>query len=87
MGRISNISPESFRGFITSQGLKCIRITGGHEVWSKSGMKRPVIFQTHINPIPEFIIKNNLRNLNKTRKDLEDFLTNNNDETLSDRLC
>lgn len=36
-------------------------------------MERPITLQTHISPIPEFIIKNCLRNLGLTRKEFEEF--------------
>lgn len=82
MGTISNISIAVFRNYLRSLGLKCDRVKGGHEVWSKGGMQRPVIFQTHIDPIPEFIIKNNLRNIGKTRKEFEAFLKDTGDNLL-----
>lgn len=74
MGTLSNVSLDKFRAFLKESGLTCVRTTGGHEVWSKSGMSRPVIIQTHVDPVPEFILKNDLRNMGKTRKDLEIFL-------------
>lgn len=82
MGSISNISIVIFRDYLRSLGLKCDRPKGGHEVWSKEGMQRPVVFQTHIDPIPEFIIKNNLRNIGKTRKEFEVFLKNTGNDPL-----
>lgn len=51
-----------------------ISIEGGHEKWHKNGCLRPIIIQTHIDPIPEFIIKNNLRSLGLTRKDFIDWM-------------
>lgn len=74
MGTLSNISIDDFRSHLLANGLECIRTTGGHEVWSKPGMTRPVILQTHIEPIPEFIVKNNLRSIGKTRKEFEEYL-------------
>ena len=74
MGTLSNITIERFRDYLRENGLTCIRVTGGHEVWSKDGLSRPVIIQTHIDPIPEFILKNNLRNIGKTRKEFEEFM-------------
>lgn len=74
MGTLSNISIDDFRSYLLANGLECIRTTGGHEVWSKPGMTRPVILQTHIEPIPEFIVKNNLRSIGKTRKEFEEYL-------------
>ena len=74
MGALSNINLEKFRLFLTANGLSCIRTAGGHEVWYKKGMTRPVVFQTHLNPIPEFILKNSLRDLGITRKEFEEYL-------------
>ena len=42
----------------------------------KSGMLRPVIFQTHNDPIPEFIIKNNLRTLGLGKDEFLSLLEN-----------
>lgn len=73
-GTCSNIDIKQFRKFLKSQGLEPIGVTGGHEKWKKAGLLRPVIFQTHINPIPLPVVKNNLRTMNCTIKDLEEFL-------------
>ena len=48
MGTLSNITIERFRDYLRENELTCIRVTGGHEVWSKDGLSRPVIIQTHI---------------------------------------
>lgn len=69
MGALSNISIEQFRAVLAALGLECVRTKGGHEAWSKPGMLRPVIFQTHVNPVPEFIIRSNLRSLGITREE------------------
>lgn len=63
MRTLANITIDEFRAILQRQGLTLVRVKGGHEVWAKPGMLRPVIIQTHINPIPEFIVRNNLRNL------------------------
>ena len=49
-------------------------INAGHEKWTRRDLTRPIIVQTHIDPVPEFIIKNALRSLNLTRKDFFDIL-------------
>jgi len=36
---------------------------------SRKDLRRPVIFQTHINPVPERIIKSNLRTLEMSRNE------------------
>jgi len=65
--KLSNIPIQIFRKFLESQGLKIIKDTkgrGGHEKWSKTTMDRPITIQTHIDPVPEFIVKQVLRHLN-----------------------
>ena len=72
--KLSNISIAQFREFLFEIGCTRISIEGGHEKWHKNGCLRPIIIQTHIYPIPEFIIKNNLRSLGLTRKDFIDWM-------------
>jgi len=69
--KLSNIPVNEFRKFLESQGLNIIRDgkgRGGHEKWSKSGIDRPVTIQTHIDPVPEFIVKQVLRHLKIDKK-------------------
>ena len=69
--KLSNISLNDFRSFLSLQGLKVIKTTkgrGGHEKWSRSDLNRPITIQTHVNPVPEFIIKQVLRHLSMTRE-------------------
>jgi len=66
---LRNISISKWKAFLELALCKYIGTVGGHEKWTRSDILRPIIFQTHIDPIPEFIIKNNLRNLNYTKKD------------------
>ena len=74
MGQLSNIKLSQFRAFLQSKGLTMSHTHGGHEIWTKVGLKRPVTFQTHVEPIPEFIIRNNLTVIGATRAELIDFL-------------
>ena len=70
--KLSNIALKDFRTFLKLQGLNLIKDSkgrGGHEKWSKLGMYRPITIQTHIDPIPEFIVKQVLRHLKMSRKD------------------
>jgi hypothetical protein len=75
MGKFKNISLRVFRNYLIFCGLNHIRTKGGHEVWSAKGLTRPVILQTHIDPIPEFIIKNNIRTMGRTEDDFLSFLS------------
>lgn len=67
--RLANISLSEFRLFLRKVGCAPQSIKGGHEKWTRSDLFRPIIIQTHIDPVPEFIIKNALRNLNLTKTD------------------
>ena len=75
--KLTNIPIKDFRNFLSNQGLNIIKSTkgrGGHEKWSKQGMERPITIQTHIDPVPEFIVKQVLRHLNMSRnKFFEEF--------------
>ena len=71
---LRNISVAKFQAFLELCLCKHIRTKGGHEVWSRADLRRPVILQTHIDPIPEFIVKNNLRVLGCTAKEFFEVL-------------
>ena len=76
MKRLSNISLREFRDFLTSQGLHLFRTKGGHEAWFKEGLTRPVIIQTHEDPVPEDVVCANLRTLNISKSDFLKVLNN-----------
>lgn len=67
--KLSNIPLKDFREFLLKAGCSPESIKGGHEKWTKPGLLRPVIVQTHIDPVPEFIVKNTLRNLGLSKTD------------------
>jgi hypothetical protein len=69
MYKTSNVSIRDFKKYLNHIGCKHIRTTGGHEHWTRSDLSRPITFQAHIDPIPEFIVKNALRGLNVDKKD------------------
>lgn len=72
--KLSNIPVSDFRLFLFEMGCKRMRISGGHELWAKEGLSRPVVIQSHVDPVPEFIIRNILRDMHLTRKDFIDWL-------------
>ncbi len=45
---------------------------GGHEKWSRADLDRPITIQTHIDPVPEFIVKQILRHLDISRDEFFD---------------
>ena len=68
--KLSNIPVIKFRIFLEMQGLNVIKGTKGrgvHEKWSRSALDRPITIQTHIDPVPEFIVKQVLRHLKMDR--------------------
>ena len=74
MRKLSNISINEMRKVLKYFGLGKIRTKGGHEAWVKKGMTRPVILQTHVEPIPEFIVNNIIRNLGVSRNEFFEVL-------------
>lgn len=72
--KLSNVKLTDFREFLVKAGCKYIKTEGGHEKWTRSDLTRPIIVQSHIDPVPEFIIKNTLRNLGLTKKDFFEIL-------------
>lgn len=66
MAKLTNIDLKNYRKFLKSQGCKCNRQKGGHEHWSRSDLNRPLTLQSHISPIPPFIIKQHLKYLQIT---------------------
>lgn len=67
--RLSNVPLADYRLFLQKAGCSYTSIKGGHEKWTKRGLLRPIIVQTHVDPVPEFIIKNALRSLGLTKAD------------------
>jgi predicted RNA binding protein YcfA (HicA-like mRNA interferase family) len=67
--KLSNVPLDIYHDFLKKVGCKHIRTEGGHEVWVRSDLTRPIVVQTHESPVPEFIIRNALRNLGLTKKD------------------
>jgi hypothetical protein len=67
--KLSNISLNEYRQFLQNAGCTYYKTNGGHEHWRREGLLRPITFQTHIDPVPEFIIQNALRALGLSKKD------------------
>ncbi|MBQ6911772.1 MAG: hypothetical protein IJQ35_06375 [Bacteroidales bacterium] len=71
MGKYSNITVARFRKILKALGLEQVRSKGGHEMWFKEGMLRNVVFQNHVEPIPEDIIKNNIRTIGISKEEFD----------------
>lgn len=78
--KLSDVSLDDFRRFLFDMG--CTRVEqgtrgrGGHEKWVKDGLLRPITLQTHVDPVPEIVIRSNLNTLGLKRKDFENWLQN-----------
>lgn len=59
MPKPSNLSLADYRKFLEHQGLKQISTEGGHEKWTRSDLGRPVIVQTHLDPVSPVVIRSN----------------------------
>ena len=73
---LKNIPLPLFRKYLEWKGLKCQRKKGGHEIWGGRSVNRPIVLQSHITPVPEFIVKQSLRTLGAGNEDFVDFLEN-----------
>lgn len=71
---LRNIPLKLYKDFLTAQGCSCNRTNGGHEHWSRCDLLRPITVQTHVDPVPEFIIKNALKQLGLTKKYFIDWI-------------
>ena len=71
MGKFSNISVARYRRILAALGLEFVRITAGHEMWFKEGMLRNVVFQTHVDPVPEDIVSKNNKTIGISNPDFE----------------
>jgi len=60
MPKITPIHWRRFEKFLLFVGCELVRQESSHRVYSKNGLARPIIVPTY-NPLPVFIIKNNLR--------------------------
>lgn len=72
--KLSNVKLAHVREFLEKAGCNYVSTEGGHEKWTRKDLTRPVIIQTHIDPVPEFIIMNILRTLGMIKKDFFELL-------------
>lgn len=72
--KLTNITLKEYRSFLEKTGCKCTRTKGGHEHWTRADLNRPITVQTHVDPVPEFIIRNALRTLGLSKQDFFEIL-------------
>lgn len=66
---LRNIRLSDYRKYLLHIGCKLTRSKGGHEPYTRPDLLRPITLQSHIDPVPEFIIKNHLRILGLSKTD------------------
>ena len=69
MAKIQNIPVKNLIIYLKKKGCKLKRINGGHEIWTCENLLRPITFQTHINPVPHFIVMQIIKTLGITKKE------------------
>ena len=67
MKKLSNISLKEFRAVLTALGMHKMRTKGGHEAWVREGLRRPIIIQTHVDPVSELVVRKTINDLDITR--------------------
>lgn len=73
--KLSNISLARYLAFLELAQCSLIRTKGGHAVYARADLLRPIVVQNHIDPVPERIIKQGLRALSMSRDDFFDILS------------
>jgi predicted RNA binding protein YcfA (HicA-like mRNA interferase family) len=68
MPRIQSIHWKEFEKFLFKMGCEFKREKGDHRIYWKAGIKRPIVIPRDT-ALPAFIILNNLKVLNVTRKE------------------
>ena len=71
----SNLPLSTVRKILVHQGCNLIKRSKGHEKYSKQSLLRPIVIQDHIDPVPEFIVKQIMRTLGLTNDDMERILS------------
>jgi hypothetical protein len=71
---LKNVSLRDCRKFLIKAGCQTKRTTGGHEHWSRIDLLRPITIQTHIDPVPERIMKQIINALGLDRDEFVEIL-------------
>lgn len=71
---LKNVSLRDCRKFLEHKKCKLIRTHGGHEIWARADLARPVIIQSHIDPVPKFIMRQIVKSLNVTKEQFHEII-------------
>tara|TARA_Y100001934_G_scaffold278371_1_gene379445 strand:+ start:1037 stop:1336 length:300 start_codon:yes stop_codon:yes gene_type:complete len=73
---LRNVSISQLESFLELCLCKYIKNKKGHIQYTRADLTRPLPFQNHIDPVPEFIVRNLLRGLGYSKNDFHDILEN-----------
>lgn len=65
--KLKNLTLRDIRAFLILVGCVKDRTRGGHEAWRKPGLARPIIIQTHVDPVPEHVVRSIIKDLGMSR--------------------
>ena len=71
---LRNITISQLESFLELCQCKFIKSKKGHAQYTRSDLTRPLPFQNHIEPVPEFIVQNILRGLGYSKKEFFEIL-------------
>ncbi len=72
--KVTNISVKELRKALKNAKCNLKDDNDGHDKWIRSDLQRPLTFSNHINPVPAFIVKQIMRYLKWSPKDLHDHI-------------
>lgn len=73
MSALTPIKWKEFEKFLLFVGCVFKRQSGGHRIYTRTGLKRPLVVPAH-GTLPVFVIRNNLRLLNITPEEYFEIL-------------
>ncbi len=71
---LRNITISQLESFLELCQCKFIKNKKGHAQYTRSDLTRPLPFQNHIEPVPEFVVQNLLRGLGYSKKSFFEIL-------------
>jgi len=73
---LKNVSLRDCRRFLSKVGCKNTRSNGGNEHWTRADLHRPITIQSHIDPVPERIMKQIITALGIDKEQFHEILKN-----------
>jgi len=66
---LKNDSLRDYQSFLKLAKCKQIGSKRGHLHYTRADLKRPITVQSHVSPVPEFIIRNNNRTIGYSKEE------------------